>query len=211
MMTEKKRVFEIIDRLKRRYPDAQCSLAYEGEPWKLLIMARLSAQCTDARVNIVCQTLFAELPTPDAVADAPLSRIEELVKSCGLYRTKAADIKRSMVLLRERHGGRVPDTMEELLALPGVGRKIANLMLGDIFGQPAIVADTHCIRISGRLGLAPKTKDATRVERALKLCIPPAEQSDFCHRMVLFGRDVCTARAPKCEACPLADVCKKIF
>ena len=210
-MTEKKRTLAIIDRLKQRYPAAECSLAYEGEAWKLLIMARLSAQCTDARVNVVCQTLFAELPTIDAVADAPISRIEELVKSCGLYRTKASDIKRAMEMVRTQYGGRIPDTMEELLALPGVGRKIANLMLGDIFGQPAIVADTHCIRISGRLGLAPKTKDATKVEKALKDLIPPAEQSDFCHRMVLFGRDICTARSPKCEDCPLANLCKKIF
>ena len=210
-MIEKKRILAIIARLKQRYPAAECSLTYDGEAWKLLIMARLSAQCTDARVNIVCKSLFAELPSIDAVADAPLSRIEELVKSCGLYRTKAADIKSAMEIVRTKHGGRIPDSMEELLALPGVGRKIANLMLGDIFGQPAIVADTHCIRISGRLGIAPKTKDATKVEKALKSVIPPAEQSDFCHRMVLFGRDVCTARSPQCEACPLADLCKKIF
>lgn len=210
-MTKKERATQIVCRLKERYPNAECSLAYEGEAWKLLIMARLSAQCTDARVNVVCKTLFSRLPTPDAIADAPIILIESLIKSCGLYRTKAADIKRSLEIIRDKYNGQIPDTMEELLKLPGVGRKIANLMLGDVFGKPAIVADTHCIRISGRLGLAPKTKDATRVEFALRDLIAPAEQSDFCHRMVLFGREICTARSPKCEDCPLADLCKKIF
>lgn len=210
-MTKQERTKEIIARLAVLYPNAECSLSYEGEAWKLLVMARLSAQCTDARVNEVCKVMFAELPTLDAVADAPLEQIETFVKSCGFYRAKAANIKESLSIIREKHDSRVPDTMEELLALPGVGRKIANLMLGDIYGKPAVVADTHCIRISGRLGLAPKTKDAKKVEFALRKILPPAEQSDFCHRMVLFGREICTARSPQCATCPLADICPKLL
>ncbi len=208
---EAERVTAIIERLKLLYPAAECSLEYAGEAWKLLVMARLSAQCTDARVNEVCKTLFSVFPTLESMADAPLAELEELVKSCGFYRAKAANIKDALTILRDSYNGRVPDTMEELLALPGVGRKIANLMLGDIFGKPAVVADTHCIRISGRLGLAPKTKDAPKVEFALKAILPPAEQSDFCHRMVLFGREICTARAPKCANCPLSDLCPKLL
>lgn len=208
-MKENERILAIIERLKLCYPKAECSLTYDGEPWKLLVMARLSAQCTDARVNLVSKQLFAEFPTLEAMAKAPIERLEELVKSCGFYRAKASNIKQSCEIILDKHNGSVPETMEELLMLPGVGRKIANLMLGDIFGKPAIVADTHCIRISGRLGLAPKTKDATKVEFALRKIIPDAEQSDFCHRMVLFGRDICTARSPKCESCPIAELCKK--
>lgn len=206
---KKERIARIVARLEELYPEALCALEYGGEPWRLLVMARLSAQCTDARVNIVCRELFSVYPTLDALADAPLERIEELVRPCGLFRTKARSIKEACMLLRDRHGGRVPDTMEELLALPGVGRKIANLLLGDIYGKPAIVADTHCIRICGRLGMYPTTqKDPHRVEKILSELIEPESQSDFCHRIVQFGRDVCSARSPKCDSCPLSDLCE---
>ncbi|MBR4873283.1 MAG: endonuclease III [Clostridia bacterium] len=200
----------IVAALKERYPDAECALQYEGEPWKLLIMGRLSAQCTDARVNLVCRDLFAEFPTLAAMADAPLERIEALVRSCGLYRTKAANIKDACIMLRDEYGGVLPADMDELLRFPGVGRKIANLLLGDIYHLPAVVADTHCIRICGRLGFYPETlKDPHRVELILAQVLAPEEQSDFCHRIVWFGREVCTARAPKCPECPLRSLCKK--
>ena len=200
----------IVAALKERYPDAECALQYEGEPWKLLIMGRLSAQCTDARVNLVCRDLFAEFPTLAAMADAPLERIEALVRSCGLYRTKAANIKDACIMLRDEYGGVLPADMDELLRFPGVGRKIANLLLGDIYHMPAVVADTHCIRICGRLGFYPETlKDPHRVELILAQVLAPEEQSDFCHRIVWFGREVCTARAPKCPECPLRPLCKK--
>ena len=200
----------IVAALETIYPQAVCALEYGGEPWRLLVMARLSAQCTDARVNLVCRELFAVYPTLDALADAPLERIEELVRPCGLFRTKAKSIKEACILLRDRHGGRVPDTMEELLALPGVGRKIANLLLGDIYGKPAVVADTHCIRICGRFGMYPTSlKDPHKVELILKELIEPQNQSDFCHRIVQFGRDVCSARAPRCESCPLHELCEQ--
>ena len=206
---KKERMAAIVARLEGIYPDAICALEYGGEPWRLLVMARLSAQCTDARVNIVCRELFREYPTLTDLADAPLPRIEEIVRPCGLFRTKAASIKEACVLLRDRHGSRVPDTMEELLALPGVGRKIANLLLGDIYGQPAVVADTHCIRISGRLGMYPTTlKDPHKVEQILRGLIEPEKQSDYCHRIVQFGRDTCMARSPACEDCPLGDLCE---
>ncbi len=212
MMTEKKkkeRIGEIVARLEGIYPEAVCALEYEGEPWKLLVMARLSAQCTDARVNIVSRELFRIYPTLDSLADAPLEEIENIVRPCGLFRTKAESIKAACGLLRDRFGGRVPDTMEELLSLPGVGRKIANLMLGDIYGKPAVVADTHCIRICGRFGMYEETlKDPHRVEKILCELIQPEKQSDFCHRIVQFGRDTCTARAPKCEGCPLSELCE---
>ena len=200
----------IVAALKERYPDAECALQYEGEPWKLLIMGRLSAQCTDARVNLVCRDLFAEFPTLAAMADAPLERIEALVRSCGLYRTKAANIKDACIMLRDEYGGVLPADMDALLRFPGVGRKIANLLLGDIYHLPAVVADTHCIRICGRLGFYPETlKDPHRVELILAQVLAPEEQSDFCHRIVWFGREVCTARAPKCPECPLRSLCKK--
>ena len=200
----------VVAALKERYPDAECALQYEGEPWKLLVMGRLSAQCTDARVNLVCRDLFAEFPTLEAMADAPLARIEELVRSCGLYRTKAANIKDACVMLRDEYGGVLPPDMDALLRFPGVGRKIANLLLGDIYHLPAVVADTHCIRICGRLGFYPETlKDPHRVELILSQILAPEEQSDFCHRIVWFGRDTCTARAPKCPTCPLRSLCKK--
>lgn len=198
----------IVERLKERYPSAECALEYEGEPWRLLVMGRLSAQCTDARVNIVCRELFDRFPTPAALAAAPIEEIERIVRPCGLYRTKARNIKDACALLVEQYGGVLPDDMDTLLTFPGVGRKIANLLLGDIYHRPAIVADTHCIRISGRLGLVGSNcKDPTKVEMALVPIIAPEEQSDFCHRIVWFGREVCTARSPKCGECLLRDVC----
>jgi len=199
---------EAVRRLAARYPGAQCSLEAGGDPWRLLVMARLSAQCTDERVNIVCRELFAVLPDAAAMAAAPLSQIEALIRPCGLFRMKAKNLRDMSAMLIERCGGRVPDTMEEMLALPGVGRKIANLILGDVYGQGGIVADTHCIRICGRLGFYPESlKDPLRVERILDPLIARDAQSDFCHRLVQFGRDVCTARAPACAACPLATIC----
>ncbi len=199
---------EIVSRLEALYPSAICSLAYEGEPWKLLVMGRLSAQCTDARVNEVCRGLFAEFPTAEALAKAPIEAIEAHVRPCGLYKVKAQNIKDECILLTEQFGGVLPSTMEELLAFPGVGRKIANLILGDIYHLPAIVADTHCIRLCGRFGFYPETlKDPAKVEKILSELIAPEAQSDFCHRLVLFGREYCTARSPKCESCPLNDVC----
>ena len=202
------RAAAIVERLKERYPDAECALQYEGEPWRLLVMGRLSAQCTDARVNIVCEELFARFPTPEAMAGGALEEIEAIVRPCGLYRTKAANIKDACARLVNVYGGVLPDDMDELLTFPGVGRKIANLLLGDIYHHPAIVADTHCIRISGRLGLVPAgCKDPTKVEKALVPIIAPEEQSDFCHRIVWFGREICSARSPKCTECPLASLC----
>ena len=201
---------QVVSLLKERYPDAACSLEFGGEPWKLLVMGRLSAQCTDARVNIVCRELFEKFPTARALADAPVGEIEDIVRPCGLFRIKAADIKGECALLCDVYGGTLPDTMEELLKFPGVGRKIANLLLGDIYKKPAIVADTHCIRICGRLGFYPEElKDPHKVEKTLSAITEPAEQSDLCHRLVLFGRDICTARAPRCDECPLQGVCKR--
>ena len=201
---------EVVGLLKERYPNALCSLEYGGEPWRLLVMGRLSAQCTDARVNIVCRELFDVFPTARELADAPVEKIEGIVRPCGLYRTKAADIKGECLMLCDEYGGELPDTMDELLRFPGVGRKIANLLLGDIFGKPAIVADTHCIRICGRLGFYPEAqKDPKKVESILSAITKPEEQSDLCHRLVLFGRDICSARSPQCAACPLAHICKK--
>ena len=205
---KRRRMAIIVERLKQVYPLSVCALEYGGEAWKLLIMGRLSAQCTDARVNIVCRELFREFPTLESVADAPIERLEEIVRPCGLYRTKAASIKEACTIVRDVHGGVLPNTMEGLLALPGVGRKIANLLLGDIYGIPGIVADTHCIRLGGRFGMYPQElKDPAKVEKILSELVEPAEQTDLCHRLVQFGRDVCTARAPRCGECPLADVC----
>ena len=205
---KRERMASIVRALEQIYPESVCALEYGGEPWRLLVMARLSAQCTDARVNIVCRDLFSEFPTVEALADAPLSRIEEIVRPCGLFHTKAESIKASCQILVKQYGGRVPDTMEELLALPGVGRKIANLLLGDIYKQPAVVTDTHCIRICGRLGMYPTDlKDPKRVEMILVQLIEPEAQSDFCHRIVQFGRDVCMARSPRCEECPIRSLC----
>jgi len=202
------RAAAIVEALKNVYPSAECALQYEGEPWRLLVMGRLSAQCTDARVNIVCRDLFARFPSPKAMAEAPIEDIEDVVRPCGLYRTKAANIKDACARLVEVYGGVLPDDMDELLTFPGVGRKIANLLLGDIYRRPAIVADTHCIRISERLGLTPRgCKDPVKTEKTLIPLISPEEQSDFCHRIVWFGREWCTARSPKCDNCPLAALC----
>ena len=203
------RLAEIVERLKKIYPEAECALHYEGDPWKLLVMGRLSAQCTDARVNIVSKELFSRFPTARDMAYGDLSEIEEIVKPCGLYRMKAANLKDASSLLIDKYNGILPDTMEQLLEFPGVGRKIANLLLGDIFAKPAVVCDTHCIRIAGRLGMYPESeKNPDKVEKILRSLLDLNEGSDFCHRIVFFGREVCTARSPSCDCCPLADVCE---
>ena len=203
-LEEKKiRASEVVRALEERYPDATCALQYEGDPWRLLVMGRLSAQCTDARVNGVCEELFRRFPDAVSMANAPIGEIEKLVYSCGVYKVKAQNIKDFSRMIVEDFDGRVPDTMEDLLTLPGVGRKIANLILGDIYGKPAIVADTHCIRISNRLGLAD-SKTPEKVERALVEIVEPEKQSDFCHRLVWFGREVCDARKPDCAHCPFS-------
>ena len=194
--------------LKSLFPDALCSLEYGGDPWRLLIAARLSAQCTDERVNIVCGPLFRKYPDAAAMAEADPAEAEEIIRPCGLFRTKAASCIAMSKIIAEQYGGLVPDTMEELLALPGVGRKIANLILGDCFGKPGIVADTHCIRICGRLGFYPESlKDPLKVERILSEAVPKEEQAAWCHRMVLFGRAVCMARSPRCADCPVREEC----
>ena len=196
------RVNAIVAALTERYPDAECALQYDGDPWRLLVMGRLSAQCTDARVNIVCRDLFRVYPDCASMAQADLPTLEKLIFSCGVYKVKAANIRDFSKKIVDDYGGNVPDRMEDLLTLPGVGRKIANLILGDVYHKPAIVADTHCIRISGRLGLADSA-DPVKVERSLVPIIPPDVSADFCHRLVWFGRDVCTARSPRCGECPL--------
>ncbi|MBQ3489584.1 MAG: endonuclease III [Clostridia bacterium] len=212
MLTKKekqRRAKKAVEVLKERYPSAECALRYDGDPWKLLVMGRLSAQCTDARVNIVCEELFRRFPDMESMADASVEEIERLIYSCGFYKVKAQNLKDFSAIISGQYGGRVPDTMEELLTLPGVGRKIANLILGDIYGKPAIVADTHCIRISNRLGLC-ESKTPEKVERTLIPLVEPLEQADFCHRLVWFGREVCDARKPKCEECPLRDCCEEV-
>ncbi len=208
--TEKKqRIADIIIELKKIYPEALCALEFENEPWKLLVMGRLSAQCTDARVNIVCRELFAKFPTCESLAYASYGEIEEIIRPCGLFRTKAKNIKDACLMLCEEYGGELPDSMDELLKFPGVGRKIANLLLGDIFHKPAIVADTHMIRICGRFGMYPqKQKDPHKVEIIMSELVHPDEQSDLCHRIVQFGRDVCSARSPKCSECPISHLCE---
>ena len=207
---KKERMALIIEELKKIYPEAVCALEFEGEPWKLLVMGRLSAQCTDARVNIVCRELFARFPTCESLAAASYEEIENIIRPCGLYRTKAKSIKDACVMLLEEYGGVLPCDMDELLKLPGVGRKIANLLLGDIYHMPAIVADTHMIRICGRFGMYPeKLKDPHKVEITMSELVEPDEQSDLCHRIVQFGRDVCSARSPKCAECPIAHLCEK--
>ena len=212
-MTEaakRKQMAQTVAILEGIYPEAVCALEHGGEPWRLMVMARLSAQCTDARVNEVCRELFARFPTLDSLADAPLEDIADIVRPCGLWQTKARNIKDECRIVRDDFGGVVPDDMDALLTLPGVGRKIANLLLGDIYGKPAIVADTHCIRICGRLGMYRESlKDAHKVEIILSELIAPEKQSDFCHRIVQFGRDVCTARSPKCEECPISALCER--
>ena len=212
MMTKKEkreRMAEVVRRLKLVYPVAECALEYGEDPWKLLIMGRLSAQCTDARVNIVSKTLFERFPTAESMAQGDLSEIEEIVKPCGLYKMKAKNLKDSSAMLVREFGGELPSEMDELLKLPGVGRKIANLLIGDVFSLPAIVCDTHCIRICGRLGMYPESeKNPEKIEKILKELIDPAEGSDFCHRIVYFGREVCEARSPACDVCPLSDICE---
>ena len=203
-------VSAIIEELKRLYPEAACSLPFDPDKaYELLFSVRLAAQCTDARVNMVTPVLYARFPTLEALAAASEEEVGEIIHSTGFWRAKARDIVAASRMLVEEYGGRVPDSMEDLLRLPGVGRKTANLILGDVFGQPAYVCDTHCIRITGRLGLTDGSKDPIQVERQLRQVLPPRESSDFCHRMVLFGRDTCTARSPKCEDCPLRKDCSK--
>ena len=204
----KEKASAIISILKDRYPDAPCALQYEKD-YELMIAVRLSAQCTDARVNMVTPALFAAYPTLDAMAQAEITDVENYIHSCGFYRQKAKDIVLACQMLLQDYGGKVPGTMEELLKLPGVGRKTANLLLGDIYGTPgSVVCDTHCIRICGRLGLS-QGKEPEKVERQLRAILPPEESSDFCHRIVLFGRDCCTARNPDCGNCPLTLFCKE--
>ena len=200
----------IIDILTHRYPDALCALHYKKD-YELMIAVRLSAQCTDARVNLITPALFAAYPTLEAMATADITDVENLVHSCGFYKHKARDIVLACQMLLREYGGKVPGTMNELLRLPGVGRKTANLLLGDLYAVPgSVVCDTHCIRIAGRLGLTDGTKDPEKCEQQLRAILPPEESSDFCHRIVLFGRDICTARNPKCAECPLGALCKEI-
>ena len=199
----------VIDRLKKEYPDAGCTLDYD-DAWKLLVSVRLAAQCTDARVNVVVESLYAKYPDVNALAEATPEEIEEIVRPCGLGKRKARDISACMRMLRDEYDGKVPDDFNKLLKLPGVGRKSANLIMGDVFGKPAIVTDTHCIRLCNRIGLVDEIKEPKKVEMELWKIIPPEEGSDFCHRLVYHGRDVCTARTkPHCEKCCLADICGK--
>lgn len=208
-MTAKQRAAAACDALEAVYPEAVCSLEYGGEGWKLLIMGRLSAQCTDERVNIVCRELFERYPTAQSIANADVSAIMEVVRPCGLYKTKAQNIVDSMRILCDQYGGAVPNDMDALLLLPGVGRKIANLLLGDLYKMGGIVADTHCMRICGRLGFYEEgKKDPLFTERTMEKLIPRERQSDFCHRLVLFGREYCSASSPRCCECPLSGICK---
>ena len=204
-METSEKVTNILDALKEKYPDALCALEY-GKDYELMIAVRLSAQCTDARVNLVTPALFEKYPTLEAFAAADIGDVEKMVHSCGFYKHKARDIVLACQMLLTDFGGRVPDNMEDLLRLPGVGRKTANLLLGDIYGQEGYVCDTHCIRICGKLGLT-EGKDPLKVEIQLRKVIPPEESSSFCHRIVLFGREICSARNPKCSQCPLAPFC----
>ena len=211
-MTQKEKkalALEIIQRLKEEYPDAGCTLDYD-QAWKLLVSVRLAAQCTDARVNVVVEGLYEKYPDVASLAAADVGDIEEIVRPCGLGRSKARDISACMKILHEEYDDHVPDDFDALLKLPGVGRKSANLIMGDVFGKPAIVTDTHCIRLVNRMGLVDGIKDPKKVEMELWKIIPPEEGSDFCHRLVYHGRDVCTARTkPRCDQCCLADICKK--
>lgn len=207
-MTKKQRALAIVQRLIKIYPMSECSLEYD-EAYRLLIAVLLAAQCTDARVNTVTPILFQKFPTLQSLADATVDQVAEIVHPCGLYRSKAKDIVACCKMLVEQYNGKVPDTLEELLKLPGVGRKTANLIVGDVYGKPAVVTDTHCIRLCGRFGLTD-SKVPVKVEMDLWKLLPPEESNDFCHRLVYFGRDRCTARSPQCEGCPLADLCKKV-
>ena len=208
-MADKKKALalEVIARLKKAYPDAHCTLAYD-KAWQLLVSVRLAAQCTDKRVDMITPVLYEKFPGISALAAAPVEEIEEIVRPCGLGPSKARDISKCMKMLEEQYGGRVPDTMEELLKLPGVGRKSANLVLGDVFGKPAIVTDTHCIRLSNLIGLVDNLKEPAKVEAALWKIVPPEEGNDLCHRFVEHGRAVCVARRPRCGDCCLADICR---
>ena len=206
-MEKKELALEVIRRLKEEYPLADCTLDYD-HAWQLLVEVRLAAQCTDARVNVVVKELFAKYPDVISLAAAEPEEIEKIVRPCGLGRSKARDISACMRMLRDEYGGKVPDNFDALLKLPGVGRKSANLIMGDVFGKPAIVTDTHCIRLTNRIGLVDGIKDPKKVEMALWKIIPPEEGSDFCHRLVYHGREVCTARThPYCEQCCLNDIC----
>lgn len=208
-MTKKELALEIIERLRKEYPDADCTLDYD-EAWKLLVSVRLAAQCTDARVNVVVEKLYEKYPDVNALAEATPEQIEEIVRPCGLGRSKARDISACMRMIRDEYAGKVPETFEELMKLPGVGRKSANLIMGDVFGKPAIVTDTHCIRLTNRMGLVDGIKDPKKVEMALWEIIPPEEGNSFCHRLVFHGREICTARTkPHCDRCVLHDVCEK--
>ncbi len=209
-LTNKKELaLAVIERLKKAYPDADCTLEYD-QAWKLLVSVRLAAQCTDARVNVVVEDLYTHYPDVNALADAPVEEIEKLVHPCGLGNSKARDISACMKMLRDTYGGQVPDDFDKLLELPGVGRKSANLIMGDVFGKPAIVTDTHCIRLCGRIGLTDGSKDPKKVEMALWKIIPPEEGNALCHRFVLHGREICTARTkPYCDKCCLQDICEK--
>lgn len=212
MLSEKEkkaRAAVLLKGLTERYPSAECALKYGGDPWRLLVMGRLSAQCTDARVNTVCVTLFEKYPTCRDMALADINDVEKLVFSCGVYRVKARNIIDFSRMICEKYNGKVPDNMEALLTLPGVGRKIANLILGDIYGKPAVVCDTHCIRIANRVGLSD-SRDPYKTELSLSALIPGDGQSDFCHRLVLFGREICKSQNPDCAGCPFAGFgCKK--
>ena len=204
---KKEKINLIIDLLEKQYPDAKCSLNAEN-PFQLLVATRLSAQCTDARVNLITPALFSALPTPKSFANAPIEQVEELIKSCGLYHSKAKDLIALGKALIGKHNGEVPNTMEELTALPGIGRKTANLIMGDVFKQPAIVTDTHFIRLCNRMGFV-KTKEPRKVEDAMRKILPPEKSNDFCHRTVLHGRAVCSARSPKCGECCIKEICAK--
>ena len=209
-MEKQEMALEVIKRLKEEYPDANCTLDY-NEAWKLLVSVRLAAQCTDARVNIVVEKLYEKYPDVDALAKAEPEQIEEIVRPCGLGKSKSRDISACMRMLKEKYNGKVPDDFNELLKLPGVGRKSANLIMGDVFGKPAIVTDTHCIRLTNRMGLVDGIKEPKKVEMALWKIIPPEDGSEFCHRLVYHGREVCSARTkPHCEKCCLNDICPKI-
>ena len=206
---KRQRMARISEILKEIYPHAECALEYENDPWKLLVMGRLSAQCTDKRVNIVAKELFSAYPTPQDMANADINELSDIVRPCGLYRVKAQNIKDASAMLISDFGGQLPDKMDELLRFPGVGRKIANLLIGDVFGGPAIVCDTHCIRICARLGMYPESeKNPEKIERILSEIINMEEGSDFCHRIVIFGREVCSARNPACSGCPLSHLCE---
>lgn len=206
-MTKKQLAIEVIERLKNEYPDADCTLDY-SEAWQLLVSVRLAAQCTDARVDKTTPVLYEKFPTVEALANADPAEIEEIVRPCGLGKSKARDISACMKMLHEKYNDMVPDTMEELLELPGVGRKSANLVMGDVFGKPAIVTDTHCIRLSNLIGLVDNIKDPAKVEAQLWKIVPPEEGNSLCHRFVWHGRAVCVARRPQCDACCLKDICK---